>query len=322
MQPGKVVTEELDLFLRIMSEYGKGDVVVVKDLFGKVCASDQVKFLPLSAQYQCVRLDEKMVVLSYADHKNLFLVIIGPHKGAKLPESFIFVENLSVIAYDKKNTKLSISFSVYSAPYSPTVEDRTRVSSVAAAFVLDALQQHLLEETASLTAHGLLKSRHFLETSRICMGDAQICIAASQTDFNYLSSRFVDYRGRRPFLSGAVLLDCENDDAWDDERYVILIGGESGSGKTWEMITNFHKRTDLTVYIRPLGDDEFSGVAVILPEEWKLLNDPDSCQRDSCFHTCVTRAVENAIEAVCPPLSSKLKEYIGPSPFRVRICFD
>ncbi|CUF97029.1 Hypothetical protein, putative [Bodo saltans] len=255
-----------------------------------------------------VEMDERGVgMFCFAEHGTMFLVIIDPHDGVKPPAGVTYERKLNLIAGAGEDTM--IAFSVYSVPASSS-------SDLVVTFVVDALKKHLLSETDSFSAHGLLTSHHFRAAHRIPMPfDQQICIAASSRDFEYLSERFVDFRGKSPVLTSAFLVD-RKDMAWSQNPGgVVLIGGESGSGKTWAMITNYFQMTDLTVYIRP------TEVFATFDNEWGN-DDVDKEERNKAFCSLLAAAVRVAIDRVCKPLNEKLKKLSDPQGFAVRVCLD
>ncbi|CUG85926.1 GPI-anchored surface protein, putative [Bodo saltans] len=266
-----------------------------------------------------VELDKRGVgMFCFAEHSTLFLVIIDPHDGAKQPIGITYERTLNLMAGARQDAM--INFSVYSVPASSSNNADT-----AAAFAVDALKQHLSIVRTSLTAHELLTSHHFLATHRIPVrrvSGVPICIAASPSDFRMLSERFVDCRGEGRELTSALLVNYKDERSWHVNRGgVALIGGESGSGKTWEMLTNFYDQTDLTVYIR---------VNEVLKtcnaERFRKGTDG----RNSEFCDLLAQAVVSAIDNVCKPLEERLRMMsteeddwrVSHTPFRVRICFD
>ncbi|CUG08739.1 Hypothetical protein, putative [Bodo saltans] len=94
-----------------------------------------------------------------------------------------------------------------------------------------------------------------------------------------------------------------------DQNVVIIIGGESGSGKTWRMITNNSPDSHLVVYVRfhePIDQ------AMILPTREARLT--------ALLELKIK--VEAAIKTACPELLDMLRLDDGKMPFEVRLCFD
>ncbi|CUG91693.1 Hypothetical protein, putative, partial [Bodo saltans] len=61
--------------------------------------------------------------------------------------------------------------------------------------------------------------------------------AMSEDNWNVLSSRYVDCRyGRGRLDTHSTIFDLRLPDTWTGPNVIVLIGGESGSGKTMEML--------------------------------------------------------------------------------------
>ncbi|CUG40019.1 Hypothetical protein, putative [Bodo saltans] len=299
----------------LVIESTMSDQSLVGDFVTKAVAVGPLKLKHMSP-LGLVQIDNDGAgLLCFAEHSTLFLAIIDPHDGAKPPDAMIREGKLSLLAGAKEDTETV--FSVYSISFADSHRDCAAAAAVAATFAVSALCRHKFADATSLTAHQLLISHHFLQECRIPMGEENskqnIRIAASTDDFGYLSRRFVDYRGEHSLLSSANLIDFASHDIWDERTEItLLIGGESGSGKTWAMITNFFVRSHLTVYIRLHNSLSVS--------ELNSLDDTDT--RNSRFCSYAATAVKNAINRVCPALDSKLMACDDPEPFYVRICFD
>ncbi|CUG85929.1 Hypothetical protein, putative, partial [Bodo saltans] len=245
---------------------------LIKDFLDNLVVAEPGNPLNLDKSPAWVQVGKEGVgLLCFAFNNTLFLAIIDPHRGAKPPAEFAYVRKLNLIAGANDDTE--VAFSVYAIPYTDSPANRAHVVTIAVTFAVSALHQHTLEDATSLTAHQLLVSHHFLFEHRIPMGEKkdaqqQICIAASSDDFGVLWRRFVDCRGDGHLLCSARLVDFADAGTWsDDPGVVVLIGGESGSGKTCAMLTNFYQLTDLTVYIR-LGH--------IPHAAWQQLGSPDT----------------------------------------------
>ncbi|CUE72131.1 Hypothetical protein, putative [Bodo saltans] len=208
---------------------------------------------------------------------------------------------LNVINSDSK--KPEGSFSVYSIPY----DGNSVLSDSVAKFVLDALRAPALNDISKMSVHELIKSRHFYAEQKLHAPDVKVIyVASTRADFTPVSTRFVNYMHQRGF-SSAMLINHEDESTWSkNPNIVILIGGESGIGKTLEMLTNFWNDTDLIVYIKFGGD---------------LLAETNE-KRDTAFKSFAAERVCKAIKATCRGLNDKLTAYKEATPFRVRICFD
>ncbi|CUG89768.1 Hypothetical protein, putative [Bodo saltans] len=153
-----------------------------------------------------------------------------------------------------------------------------------------------------------MKSSYFCAHQCIKVpGEKPIYVASTSKDFKPLSTRFVNYV-LNGGLTSAKLINHRNVNTWSvDPNIVILIDGESGIGKTLEMLTNFWDDTDLTVYIQLERD-----LSSELPKE----------KRDNDFKKLAVKLVQEAIKATCQGLHDKLTAYKEAPLFRVRICFD
>ncbi|CUG41090.1 Hypothetical protein, putative, partial [Bodo saltans] len=118
-----------------------------------------------------------------------------------------------------------------------------------AKFVLHA---PIMQTISAMSMRELVWSEHFCQEQRISHTSnfISICIASTSKDFSDFSAGLVRF-ARDEWSMSATLIDHKDDNTWSaDPNVVILICGESGIGKTLEMITNFSNETDLTVYIK------------------------------------------------------------------------
>ncbi|CUG91481.1 Hypothetical protein, putative [Bodo saltans] len=237
-------------------------------------------------------------------------------------------------------------------------------------FVVSLLERYVASNAAMLTAHKLLLSPLF-KGWRIAVQReekmALIHLAATTHDLTYLGSRYVDANsGDTLDVSGAlskyavetdffnfvksqesgvkriiVAFDLGTETTWDDDHnVVVLIGGESGCGKTWRMITNNSGNSNLVVYIRLNTEQDKTSLdknyATIIDQD-RILHpilptgpkpvDSDVIAaarkaRSDAFQRFAKAKVEAAIETACPHMLNKLRDGESAEAFEVRLCFD
>jgi hypothetical protein len=125
----------------------------------------------------------------------------------------------------------------------------------------------------------------------------------------------------------------------------LLVGGESGAGKTDRMFTGQCGNVDVVVYLR-FAEEFLSGDTgvvgkidhrrverntetllestekVTVADVRKLDEQVDKSARNKAFGALVRYSVERAMKESCPGLHQKLCRYTGTRKFRVRVCFD
>ncbi|CUG89767.1 Hypothetical protein, putative [Bodo saltans] len=283
-------------------KYGDGNFTLVDDVIEKVGSLLKGASMKFSSIENTITVGGNDVgFYSFATDVYLVLIIIDPHDGVTLLENMTHDGTLNVFNRDiKKNKSTACSFSVYSIPYN---DNDDAALSIVAKFVLDAL----LNNASKLSLHALMKSRLFCAEQKLNVENEKVIyVASTSAHFTPVSTRFVNYTHQGGF-SSAKLINHQDRSTWNvDPGVVNLIGGESGIGKTLEMLTNFWNETDLTVYIKLEGD---------------LLAETNE-KRDSDFKELAANWVRLAIDATCPGLNDKITAYNEAEPFRVRICFD
>ena len=326
---------------------GFGKVAVMEIQFGLRAANTPVAFF------------------SVADNDLLFATT-APHKGAVLPEGISLVTTL--IFDDESGTPSVACTSVDGATLAPAVPPKVPLAVYCIAGglqmldskVLDVNAQHqkktncvkfavealcrLTQDTSGLrTPFDVLRSRFFNAQHRLRVGTNDVCVVASDEDWQRLQDRNVDFAVATT-LKDSTLFDLESEATWDPEaKVVVLIGGESGAGKTLEMITTHCGLSHLVVYIRFYPDKlEEDADTKILYDRILMLDkivkstptmrahNPENltkvsarAERNTTFCGLVAAAVRDAIAHVCPlHLSQSLKEHNAGDVFEVRVCLD
>ncbi|CUG74188.1 Hypothetical protein, putative, partial [Bodo saltans] len=158
-------------------------------------------------------------------------------------------------------------------------------------------------------------------------------VASTKEDWTWLCSRNVDWQlGVGQFST--VLVDFRSNETWsNDANTAVLIGGESGSGKTMEMICGHSGKSDLVIYMR-FADALMRNVDVRLCnticENEKLLRDAKQGAvalaardaRNGAFVKLAQEAINGAVAASCAELTHALKMHETGETFTVRLCFD
>ncbi|CUG74170.1 Hypothetical protein, putative [Bodo saltans] len=224
---------------------------------------------------------------------------------------------------------------------------------------LVALHQELA--ATSMNPHEVLKMFFPASKTLTVSGDPRY-VAALEFDWKALCKRHVDSRyGTGKFDTSAILFDMGGPRTWSNNANIpVLIGGESGSGKTLEMICGNREKSHLVIYMRfdyvlmkqhascaelceiiCNNDDILRSIApsdgavlTVTAEEEAARN-----KRNSAFATLTKQVVVGAIDNSCALLFKALKghkkqpvkysEIVEPpkevnsdKKFTVRLCFD
>ncbi|CUE76820.1 Hypothetical protein, putative [Bodo saltans] len=167
-------------------------------------------------------------------------------------------------------------------------------------------------------------------------------VAATVDDRRNLRNRYVNYqRSTGKFDAAAIFFDIGKPETWaTNSNAPVLIGGESGSGKTLEMICGHSDKSNMVIYMRfadvlmrkltkyvPLCEAICNNETilrsaarggVVSPEEEKAARDG----RNEAFADLTKLVVKSAIDDSCAELSESLKEHKSGETFTVRLCFD
>ncbi|CUG89178.1 Hypothetical protein, putative [Bodo saltans] len=269
----------------------------------------------------------------YSTEHALVVAIAAPHDIGQLPEGTTSMKTLSVVdpncgAWGEQEEHIKpppLKFHMYSIVDGLDEDAKERVAS----FILHAVKRHQDQnEMTHLFTHDLIQSPHFREEYRLTVHTAAadeqaekrtIYVASSERDWGELAERFVDVSATtkvpRRLCDATVLLDCGLPIPHTvDSKAVILIGGESGSGKTWAMITGRSELCDLVVYVRL-----FSVVMTSMGREFQNIT---KFSDSKSFASVAAQAVEVAVNNVCSPLLERLRSANGHRALNVRVCFD
>ncbi|CUG92965.1 Hypothetical protein, putative, partial [Bodo saltans] len=160
-------------------------------------------------------------------------------------------------------------------------------------FVLKTLMLHQKQNLGAVTPHLALSPTYFVANRILKVDGRHRCLAAENRDWRMLTHRFIDYRhGKGQFCSD--LVDLKLPQTWAiDANVAVLIGGESGSGKTMEMICGHCDKSDLVIYVRGF------------PGEDGVVDD-----------------IHSAFYYSSPLMEDVLKRHTSGETFTVRLCFD
>ncbi|CUG92969.1 Hypothetical protein, putative [Bodo saltans] len=162
-------------------------------------------------------------------------------------------------------------------------------------FLRETLKFHQIQVVAAVDApHQVLSPTYFVANRILKKVDGRKrYVAIADDDWSTLTGRVVDYRrGQGQFFSN--VLDLKLPQTWAaDANVAVLIGGESGSGKTMEMISGHRDKSDLVVYMRG-----FSG------------------------ESDVVKFVKYVFYCSCPCMNDVLKRHTNGDKFTVWLCFD
>jgi hypothetical protein len=152
-------------------------------------------------------------------------------------------------------------------------------------------------------------------------------IAASHTDFNTVCDRHVGLssstKGVSKGLCNCYLASLDSGIAATHDPNndsTLLVGGESGIGKTMEILTGHLTDVDLVVYLRFAEETLGSSDAVEAIKRHDKNRDPN--KRNAEFGALARKYIETAMEESCPGLHKKLLRYVGAAKFTIRVCFD
>ncbi|CUG93369.1 Hypothetical protein, putative [Bodo saltans] len=183
-------------------------------------------------------------------------------------------------------------------------------------------------------------------------GEGLVYVISSQEDWNALQDRHVAFDG----VGGKNKLQyCRHFDVTDAStrcstaETIILIGGESGSGKTMHMITGNREEADVVVYVRfalrPLNAEETEepenvaeirqSMKDVIAAHNKISDSEDLVDpwvdpwtsRNTAFRNILMKLVKSAMSNTNPTLDYRLKYWGAGSDtnkrvFRVRLCLD
>ncbi|CUI14726.1 Hypothetical protein, putative [Bodo saltans] len=164
--------------------------------------------------------------------------------------------------------------------------------------------------------------------SQIPMIDASgrsglVYVIAYEEDWRALENRHVDFSkvGWRPGLQYSRHFDvAEASTTCSDPETIILIGGESGSGKTMHVITGNRAEADVVVCVRCVPS-YFRGA----PD--KSGTDDPRASRNEWFMSGLVALVKLAMDNGNPMLDYQLKKWgvgnaVNKPVFKVRVCLD
>ncbi|CUG89180.1 Hypothetical protein, putative [Bodo saltans] len=299
-------------------------------------------------------LGENWVAFFTFAERNLIFGVAALGEGVlTLPEGIKTLGTVELLKHIKSTTK--VKYRIYSAAEGlDTLANNDSAAdryNVLVKFVVDAVQHFVDRNVALYNAHSILSSPLFRgKKVRVARHNdiTPIYITALKNDWTFLLGRHVDALERPLEWSGnegndsTVFFDLNDPDLWSSNpKEVVLIGGESGSGKTWKMMTNNSRGSHLVVYLR-LTSRDYKTVTlndrILHPSEGELkksgkptFSDREKERargaRSAAFLNLVKACVEVTIEAACPELLRMLQGKAGMSsnggdPFEVRLCFD
>ncbi|CUG86019.1 Hypothetical protein, putative [Bodo saltans] len=177
---------------------------------------------------------------------------------------------------------------------------------------------------------------------------AVVYVIASAKDWSELERRHVDFDGEQKVLRHAQHFDVTSPlTTCIDHKTIILIGGESGSGKTMHMLTGNRREAHAVVYARcvlssseePENKEpeeikkviarvrENMGVVIALNKECSTKPDDKTAKRNELFLDVLVDLVKLAMSDANPELHEQLQKWgvgsdISKPVFRVRVCLD
>ncbi|CUG90023.1 Hypothetical protein, putative [Bodo saltans] len=349
------LNDDINSFATSVAEGGTSDLQLTVEMMGP----------SLSLSRYCVAF------FTFAD-RNLIVGVAALGDDPLIPKGIKMLETIQLQNDDIKST----TYRIYSATAGLDTMSKHKGAQSASPynelvqFVVSRLQLFVDRDPERYSPHELLKTAHFKGWRVAVQGEGSvepIRIAGTEDDLRWLEERHVDATGgttidskgfdrREPLAAyykqqkmkkekndpevGMILFDLATSATWDnDPNVVILIGGESGSGKTWRMITNHSGESHLVVYIRLNSEENANShntdyKTIIAQDEILHPKGPRTIDEDvikaarrarrKAFKAFVLPKVKAAINEVCPALWKKLcgEEKKAFPLFEVRLCFD
>ncbi|CUG85993.1 Hypothetical protein, putative [Bodo saltans] len=177
--------------------------------------------------------------------------------------------------------------------------------------------------------HDILEPQYFRVNPLYVRGEGDRFVAMSRDDWHALSSRYVDCQfGIRRLGANSTIFNRYLGSTWGGANIAVLIGGESGSGKTMEMLCGHCERSHLAVYMRfspeVLAKTHLREVNDIVTNDaidrtgvWGARE-----KRNDAFVRLVAAVVQSAINTSCPAMVDALRNHHTGKRFNVRLCFD
>ncbi|CUG84931.1 Hypothetical protein, putative, partial [Bodo saltans] len=207
-------------------------------------------------------------------------------------------------------------------------------------FVVDALTSYQKQSVPLTSPHAALELPDYFTYPPLKVRDADNQLskkffAMTGEDWKVLSTRYVDcYVGKCCLDADSVLFDLQLAHTWaGSNNVIVLIGGESGSGKTLEMLCGHCGKSNLVVYMRLFREvrEEISGSSSIVSYDSIVCN-PTLAEneihdarnkRNAAFLELAAEFVQRAIKDSCPAIVELLKNHNNRDKmFTVRLCFD
>ncbi|CUG80677.1 Hypothetical protein, putative [Bodo saltans] len=180
--------------------------------------------------------------------------------------------------------------------------------------------------------HDILKPQHFRVNPLYVRNEGKRYFAMSRDDWRALSSRYVDCQFGIGLLGAdSTIFDRQLPHTWADANIAVLIGGESGSGKTMEMLCGHCERSHLVVYMRFFPEvlakthaqevnDILTNDAIVRKSTGDVWAAPD--ERNDAFARLAAAVVQSAINTSCRAMMDPLRKHHTGGRFNVRLCFD
>ncbi|CUG06307.1 membrane-associated protein, putative [Bodo saltans] len=315
------------------------------DLLQRILAKCQGHLEDLTSVDNAIIWRKRCVVFFGTIGNDLFVAIADPHG---VPDADVGVTKIQTLHLLSKNdsapsategvaaTKpLHEAFEVYCVADGVAMLTQKNYDVITdfVAGALMALQKHT---TVLASPHDALKPEFFCQLEPLKVdGRVVRYVAMSGDDWTALNDRFVDCHLGRGRLSGAsTLFDLKLPHTWAELSSVVLIGGESGSGKTIEMLCGHCDKSDLAVYMR-FNPEVLN---TIHAQRVKTISDNDDIVNDSTvadnsrhaarskrnreFLELTASVVRCALDDSCPAIVEPLKNHNSETTFTVRLCFD
>ncbi|CUG92963.1 Hypothetical protein, putative, partial [Bodo saltans] len=204
-------------------------------------------------------------------------------------------------------------------------------------FILCALTAFEKQAERPITAHEIVCPSTPRNDRTFLVDRTLRFVASSESDWNVLLRTTID-------LSRSNFVDLKLPQTWSiDANVAVLIGGESGSGKTSEMISGHRDKSDLIIYMRfPVEALDASFYA----QQCDIITDNDNMiqsiatkstslsaadleelvkarvQRNDAFTGLAVAAVKVAVNDSRAVMKDVLAKLTTREKFTVRLCFD
>ncbi|CUG85994.1 Hypothetical protein, putative, partial [Bodo saltans] len=267
---------------------------------------------------------------------DLFVAIPTPHSVPTMDVGVKEEQTLHLFS------KLPLAYKVYS--FTGGVDKvKKKKFNLITTFVVEALTSHQKQSAPLTSPHDVLKLPEYFTypplNVRHCIDNFLCCkrfVATTEDDWKVLSTRYVDccHFGGRRLDDDSILFDLQLPHTWagDANNTIVLIDGESGSGKTMEMLCGHFDKSNLVVYMRCFHQVCTEIIGSDTEEYFVIFNGCNSTlsddeirearmKRNAAFLELAAQLVQSAVKASCPAIVELLKNHNNTGKvFTVRLC--